>query len=91
MRARSAPSPRQTRLRRYVKALGDGESGAAVVGIVGRQMICLEGELLAADSHYEIEPDEDQPAHRLVSARQLGNVAGHNDLLNVCRSGRTGN
>jgi hypothetical protein len=42
-------------------------------------MICLDGESLAAGGHYEIEPDEDQPAHRLVSAPQLGNVAGHND------------
>jgi hypothetical protein len=39
-------------------------------------MICLDGESLAAGGHYEIEPDEDQPAHRLVSAPQLGNVAG---------------
>jgi hypothetical protein len=50
-------------------------------------MICLEGELLAASGHYEIEPDEGRPAHRLVSAPQLGHVAAHNDLLNVLSFG----
>jgi hypothetical protein len=59
----------------------------AVVRIVAGQMIRLEGELLAANGHYEIEPDEGQPAHRPVSAPQLGRVAGHNDLLNVLSFG----
>ena len=61
------------------RAFGDGEAEVAVVRIVAGQMIRLEGELLAANGHCEIEPDEGQPAHRPVRAPQLGNVAGHND------------
>jgi hypothetical protein len=37
------------------------------------------GHLLAASGHYEIEPDEGQPAHCLVSPPQPANVAAHND------------
>jgi hypothetical protein len=43
------------------QAFGDGEAKAAVVRIPAGQMIRLGGESLAANGHYEIEPDEGQP------------------------------